>query len=120
MERARKDVTILKVAAVGIPLAATAFLVALGIHSDQPWSHVVLPAVAGVALGLVFVVVGVSQPAAGGRAREVGQIGFLVILGAALLGTFSGALPTWIRAFLDGWAVGFFVAFAVRLRESLK
>jgi uncharacterized membrane protein SpoIIM required for sporulation len=41
-------------------------------------------------------------------------------LGAALLGTFSGALPILIRAFLDGLVVGFFIAFAVRLRESLK
>jgi hypothetical protein len=47
------------------------------------------------------------------RRRELGSTATALIVGAALLGTFSGHLSDELLALVAGWAFGFFVAFDV-------
>jgi hypothetical protein len=111
-----RDLVIFIAALVGVPLYA---LIALAYYLTSDKGNVLLgvllPAIAGAAVGVLVVSarrIRSIRLTPSGRGE---RIGFMLIVAAALLGTFSHHLPRWVAAFVDGWAAGFFIAFVFLL-----
>jgi hypothetical protein len=103
-------------AMIGVPLVSVLVITDAVLDAGKPVLHLALPATIGAAIGLLMI--GRSgfanaslQTSAAARRRELGPTATALIVGAALLGTFSGHLPDELVALLNGWVFGFFVAF---------
>lgn len=113
------NLAIFVAALIGMPIIGIVSLILFAGWSDRPGLLVLFPASLGAVVGLLTLLVGVwRSPRSGADGGKT--IVFLLILGAALLGTFSGHLPIWLRALCNGWLVGFFVSFDVVLLHRLR
>jgi O-antigen/teichoic acid export membrane protein len=106
-------------ALVGVPAI---LLVSLAIQlTDQSSNEilgVLLPAALGAAAGCLVIAMRQLRTARPRKADGSEAIGSAIIVGAALIATFSDLLPRSLDAFLSGLVIGFFVAlnvFLVRL-----
>jgi hypothetical protein len=93
-------------AAVAGPIVLGVLLALQARDAEHPWRAIALPALAGLLVGSVgFIAASLAD-----RGKERKQVPFVPIAAAALLGTFSGHLPVWSDAFLDGCVIGFFLS----------
>ncbi|HUK93553.1 MAG TPA: hypothetical protein VLU96_00710 [Gaiellaceae bacterium] len=106
-------------ALVVAPPALLAFLVAQATASDQALLDVVLPALAGAAVGASIVAFGYRRSRRRSKNRtpkaELGPVGVGLIVVAAVVASLQSLLPTAVQALVDGWALGVLVTLYVVL-----
>jgi hypothetical protein len=121
----RGEILVFLAAMIGVPLVAALVITHAALNAREPVLHIGLPATIGAALGLLLVgwsdfgKRGSETPPVTGR-RELGPIATALIVGAALLGTFSGHLPAELLALIFGWALGLFVAFDLMIARRWR
>jgi hypothetical protein len=100
---------------IAVPISAVSILAYdLATDTEDVLFEAVIPAIVGAALGILMIKYRSTRftRARGGKRWRVAPI---VVALAAVLGVVGNDLPRWVNAGVEGWAIGFFVAFIVIL-----
>ena len=103
-------------ALIGVPIVALSLLAYdVATDTEDVLLQAIIPALVGVVVGILLISIRSIRSAKIREGSRWGRVALWLVPLAAVLSGVSNDLPRWVNAGVEGWAIGFFLAFSVLL-----